>query len=52
MLVFPPGWVQGVAGDILHSQADITKAQKLLGWTSRVDFREGIEKTVAWCRSQ
>ena len=39
-------------GDILHSQADITKAQKLLGWMPRVDFREGIEKTVAWCRSQ
>ena len=39
-------------GDILHSQADITKAQKLLGWTPRVDFREGIEKAVRWYRGQ
>jgi nucleoside-diphosphate-sugar epimerase len=39
-------------GDILHSQADITKAQKLLGWMPRVDFREGIEKAIAWYRSQ
>jgi len=40
------------AGDILHSQADITKAGKLLGWKPRVDFREGIEKAIAWYRSQ
>jgi nucleoside-diphosphate-sugar epimerase len=46
----PLGWVQGLAGDILRSRADIGKAAKLLGWTPRVDFREGIEKTVAWCR--
>jgi nucleoside-diphosphate-sugar epimerase len=39
-------------GDVLHSQADISKAQKLLGWTPRVDFREGIEKAVAWYRGQ
>jgi nucleoside-diphosphate-sugar epimerase len=40
------------AGDILHSQADISKAAKLLGWTPRVDFRAGIEKAVAWYRQQ
>ena len=39
-------------GDILHSQADITKAQKLLGWKPRIGFREGIEKAVAWYRQQ
>jgi nucleoside-diphosphate-sugar epimerase len=38
--------------NILHSRAGITKAQKLLGWTPRVDFREGIEKAVAWYRQQ
>jgi len=37
-------------GDILHSQADIGKAAKLLGWTPSVDFREGIEKAIAWYR--
>jgi UDP-glucose 4-epimerase len=39
-------------GDILHSQADIAKAEKLLGWKPRVDFPEGIAKTVAWYQRQ
>jgi len=39
-------------GDILHSQADITKAGKLLGWKPSVDFDGGIEKAVAWYRQQ
>ncbi len=39
-------------GDILHSQADISKAEKLLGWKPRVDFREGIAKAVAWYQQQ
>ncbi|HVM61266.1 MAG TPA: SDR family oxidoreductase [Verrucomicrobiae bacterium] len=39
-------------GDILHSQADIAKAEKLLGWKPRVNFREGIEKAVAWYKAQ
>ena len=39
-------------GDILHSQADIAKARKLLGWTPRIDFHEGIEKAIAWYRQQ
>ena len=37
-------------GDILHSQADISKAAKMLGWSPRVDFREGMQKTIAWYR--
>jgi UDP-N-acetylglucosamine/UDP-N-acetyl-alpha-D-glucosaminouronate 4-epimerase len=39
-------------GDILHSHADISKAEKLLGWKPRVGFREGIEKAVAWYQQQ
>lgn len=39
-------------GDVLHSQADITKAGKLLGWKPRIDFRDGIEKAIGWYRSQ
>ena len=39
-------------GDVRDSQADITKAKKLLGWTPRVDFREGIEKAVTWYQQQ
>jgi UDP-N-acetylglucosamine/UDP-N-acetyl-alpha-D-glucosaminouronate 4-epimerase len=39
-------------GDILHSQADIAKAEKLLGWKPVVSFPEGIAKTVAWYQRQ
>jgi UDP-N-acetylglucosamine/UDP-N-acetyl-alpha-D-glucosaminouronate 4-epimerase len=39
-------------GDILHSQAGITKAQQLLRWTPRIEFHEGIEKAVAWYQQQ
>jgi len=39
-------------GDILHSQADISKAAKLLGWKPRVSFPDGIAKTVAWYQRQ
>jgi nucleoside-diphosphate-sugar epimerase len=35
-------------GDILHSQADISKAEKLLGWKPRINFADGIAKTIAW----
>jgi nucleoside-diphosphate-sugar epimerase len=39
-------------GDILHSQADISKAEKLLGWEPRVSFADGIAKTIAWYQKQ
>jgi nucleoside-diphosphate-sugar epimerase len=37
-------------GDILDSQADITLAQRVLGYRVTVPFREGIAKTVDWYR--
>ncbi len=37
-------------GDIRHSQADIARAQKVLGYEARVSFREGLERTVAYFR--
>jgi UDP-glucose 4-epimerase len=40
------------AGDILHSQADISRAQQALGYTVKVPFGEGIARTVAWYRAQ
>jgi UDP-N-acetylglucosamine/UDP-N-acetyl-alpha-D-glucosaminouronate 4-epimerase len=39
------------AGDIRHSQADITRARRELGYEPRVSFRDGLEKTVAYFRS-
>ena len=38
------------AGDVRDSQADIGKAQRLLGYTPLVSFEEGLGRTVAWYR--
>jgi nucleoside-diphosphate-sugar epimerase len=40
------------AGDVRDSQADITKAKTLLGYTPIVSLEEGLEKTLEWCRSE
>lgn len=39
------------AGDIRDSLADISAARHALGYTPLVPFEEGLERTVAWCRS-
>ncbi|MBQ3053276.1 MAG: SDR family oxidoreductase [Clostridia bacterium] len=36
------------AGDIKHSNADISKAKKLLGYEPEYDFNKGIELTIDW----
>jgi nucleoside-diphosphate-sugar epimerase len=38
-------------GDVKHSQADISKAEKLLGYRPTVDLEEGLRHTVAWFKS-
>jgi nucleoside-diphosphate-sugar epimerase len=38
------------AGDVRHSQADITRAREQLGYRVIVSFDEGIRQTVAWYR--
>lgn len=40
------------AGDIQHSQADISVARQALGYEVAVPFKEGINRTVAWYRDQ
>ena len=40
------------AGDIRHCFADISHAQKLLGYEPRVNFRQGISELVDWLQSQ
>jgi UDP-glucose 4-epimerase len=35
-------------GDILHSYADIAKAEKELGYKPVVGFKEGLKRTVDW----
>jgi len=39
------------AGDILHSQADISLARQVLCYAPQVDFEEGLRKTVEWYRA-
>jgi GDP-L-fucose synthase len=29
---------------------DTTRAKELFGWEARTDFREGLERTIAWYR--
>lgn len=35
-------------GDVRHSFADISKAKKILKYTPRISFREGLERTIRW----
>jgi UDP-glucose 4-epimerase len=39
-------------GDIKHSLADISLAAQNLGYKPKVDFEEGLRRTVDWYRSQ
>jgi nucleoside-diphosphate-sugar epimerase len=39
-------------GDIRHSLADITLATKALGYEPKVNFEEGLQRTVEWYRGQ
>jgi UDP-glucose 4-epimerase len=39
-------------GDQRHMVADITKAQRILGWQPRVNFAEGMQRTVRWAVAQ
>ena len=47
-----PIYKEARTGDVRHSQADITKAQKLLGYQPTVGLEDGLRETVAWYRSQ
>ncbi len=38
--------------DIPRSVGDYSKATKELGWKPRVDFEDGVKKTVAWYRAK
>lgn len=39
-------------GDVKHSLADISLAQKHLGYSPSVSFKEGLRQTVAWYQQQ
>jgi UDP-N-acetylglucosamine/UDP-N-acetyl-alpha-D-glucosaminouronate 4-epimerase len=45
-----PKYVEARAGDVRDSQADISKAKRLLGYQPIVPFEEGLERTIEWYR--
>lgn len=40
------------AGDVKHTLADVSKARTMLGYEPKVDFDEGMRRTVDWFREQ
>jgi nucleoside-diphosphate-sugar epimerase len=40
------------SGDVKHSLADISMAEKHLGYKPKVDFEQGLARTVEWYRSR
>jgi len=46
-----PIYAEPRAGDVRDSQADISKAARLLGYEPSVPFEAGLEKTIAWYRA-
>src|SRR3989449_758232 len=46
-----PIYAEPRAGDIKHSQADITKAQEKLGYKPQISFEEGLRRTIEWYRA-
>jgi UDP-glucose 4-epimerase len=47
-----PIYAEERAGDIRDSLADIALAGELLGYRPKVDFREGLGRTVEWYRAE
>jgi UDP-glucose 4-epimerase len=45
-----PTYAEPRAGDVRDSQADITKARTLLGYTPIVLLEEGLNRTLEWAR--
>jgi nucleoside-diphosphate-sugar epimerase len=46
-----PAYAPTRAGDIRDSLADIGLAKELLGYVPKVDFREGLRRTVEWYKT-
>ena len=44
----PPQYANPRTGDVRHSQADVAKARRLLGYRPRWDVRRGLADALAW----
>ena len=49
--IIEPIYAEPRAGDVRDSQADISKARRILGYDPVVTFEEGLNRTVAWYRA-
>ena len=47
-----PIYKEARAGDVKNSQADITKANTMLGHQPIVSLEEGWRRTLEWCRAE
>jgi nucleoside-diphosphate-sugar epimerase len=48
--VLEPFFEAARSGDLRHSRADISKAERLLGWSPRVPVEAGLRETVRYYR--
>lgn len=44
-------YLEARVGDVRHSLADISMARELLGYESKVDLREGLQRTIDWWKT-
>jgi len=47
-----PVHIEARLGDVRNSQADISKARRLLGYEPIVSFEDGLAKTLEWYKAQ
>ena len=47
-----PEYADPRPGDVRHALADISKAERILGYRPRADMREGLKHTVEWHRAR
>ncbi|MCF7870309.1 MAG: SDR family oxidoreductase [Candidatus Omnitrophica bacterium] len=47
-----PEYLEHRPGDVRKTYADISKAKEMLNWKPKVDFKQGLEKTVNWFKNK
>lgn len=48
----PARYTAARPGDVRHSLADISQAQRLMGYRPKVHFEDGLSRTVAWYKKE
>ena len=46
-----PNYIAERAGDIKHSNADISKGKRLVGFDPQYSFEQGIAETIEWYKA-